>query len=183
MSTSGLGALYDAVKADFAASDDAYSTTSVVFGTREVARQINQGTGLANRVVFEPLQSPVVAKLAPARMPGGNPPRILAGDVAATVYVWAYDGTTRGAAEDERSQYEAVRNLFIRTVQAIWRANAGQVTWGDVRKVNPDKRESVLGQEWAVTITTVDDFESTTDLEVIRDGTVETEFVFQSAGG
>ena len=176
---SELGTLFDAVVADLAAD----TSTSVVFGTRERARQINQGAGTANRVVFEPLQTEAIANLRPPRMPGGDPQRILCGDVAATIYVWACAGGTSEQAADERQQYEAVHALFARVVRAIWTASEGQIAWGRVVRVNPDKRELVLGQEWAVTLTVVDDFEAVADSELIRDATFETDFVFPAAGG
>ena len=58
---SALGVLFDAVVADLAAD----TSTSVVFGTRERARQTNQGAGTANRVVFESLQTEAIANLRP----------------------------------------------------------------------------------------------------------------------
>lgn len=180
---SALGDLFDAVVADFQADSGLYSTTSVVFGTRERARQTNRGTGSANRVVFEPLQGEAIANLRPPRMPGANPVRTLCGDAACTLYVWAYDGATSENAANERLQYEAVRTLFARVVRAMWAAREGQIFWGSVVRVAPDKREFVLGQEWAVTFSVVDDLEAVADLDLIRDATLTDEFVFPAAGG
>jgi hypothetical protein len=88
------------------------------FGWREPMRQDNQGTGCANRVVFEPGDDGnSVGADAPAKWPGGPPymqpddgPRPLATLFETfRVYLWAYDGNN---AEDELAQYAACRFLY-----------------------------------------------------------------------
>jgi len=149
---SALGDLYDAIVAEFAA--DAQST-AIAFGTRQIARQINQGAPIANRVVVSPIAgADTIGPILPPR----NPPSFVAMlNVSATVFCWAADVSTAEAAANERAQYDAVLALFSRTMRAIVNAKSGEVTFGQVRKVAPDKKEAVLGQEWAFDITVIED--------------------------
>lgn len=172
---SSLGTLYDTVAAALAATSET-STTEVVFGTRERGRQINQGVLVANRVVFVPLDTAKVGDLAPPRQPGGQTRRFASMRVAATVYVWAYDGSTATAAASERAQYDAVCALLGRVVSAILAAREGEVVLGAVQRTAPDKRELVLGQEWQFTLTLVEDFDDEPHTAVVRDPQLTTTF-------
>jgi hypothetical protein len=177
---SSLGDLFDAVSVALAGESET-STTSVVWGTRAKARQVNQGTRVANRVVFEPLDTPKIGDLEPGRMPGGNEKRIHKMWAAATIYVWGYDGSTQEHAASERWQYEAVRALLGNVLRVLHEARAGEIQYGPVKKVGPQKVESVLGQEWMFTISVIDDFTGIPDEAVIRpDPTFTTTFTLPS---
>lgn len=100
-------------------------TANVVFGKREPAKQINQGPGRANRVVFVPgdpagkagkYEGAKIARvpLAERRIRSLGTLRELA-----TVYCWAYDFD---APNDEAAQYEAARTLHDYVVRAIYRS-------------------------------------------------------------
>jgi len=124
--------LFDEVKTRLtAATVDA----TVVFGKREVTKQINQGPGRANRVVFVPGdEAGALGAYEPVREPGPNlRSRVIAGGrrtprslwdwhVAGRVYVWAFDGT---APEDERKQWDAMVELHDYVVEAIHGAASG----------------------------------------------------------
>lgn len=160
---SALGDLYDAIVAEFAADQQ---STSIVFGAREVARQINQGLPVANRIVVEPLSgTDTIGPILPPR----NPPSFVARlDVSANVYCWACDASTASAASSERAQYDAVLALFSRAMRAIVNAKAGEVTFGSVRKVKPEKKELVLGQEWVFDIQVIEDCDANPQTSVTR---------------
>lgn len=124
--------LYRRVADSFADTDP---TVSVVFGSREVAKQINQGAGRANRVVFAPGdEGGALGSYAPVGEPGRNlamrdgsarrrPMRALWDwKVAGRVYVWAYDGA---AHTDELAQWTAMVELHDRVIAEIHRVAAG----------------------------------------------------------
>lgn len=162
---SSLGDLHDAIVAEFDADQQ---STSIVFGAREVSRQINQGMPVSNRIVIEPIVGDMIGPILPPRTPGGNPRNVARLDVSATIYCWAYDGSTPAAASSERAQYEAVLALFVRAVRAIVNAREGEISLGTVRKVKPEKRELVLGQEWAFDLTVIEDCIAVAQTEVTR---------------
>lgn len=118
-----LDALFDFVVARLA---DSSPSTSIVFGEREIAKQINQGTGRANRVVFAPGdEGGALGSYEPPARPGMRSAvgatnqrarSLWDWRLAARVYVWAYDGT---AAEDERAQWRAMVELHDLVVEAI----------------------------------------------------------------
>lgn len=173
---SSLGTLFDLVAAALAGESET-STTSVVFGSREKARQVNHGARVANRVVIEPLQGAKIGDIKPPRQPGGNPKRVASMPMAATVYVWGYDGSTAASAADERHQYEAVYTLLGHVLRVLHDARASEIQYGPVLRVAPAKQEHVLGQEWSFTISVLDDFEGIPDTPVIRDPEFTTTFV------
>jgi len=119
--------LFDKVKA-------ALPTASVVFGEREIGKQINQGPGRANRVVFVPGEdSGALGTFDPPAVPGRNlqvrgaPGRrqsraLWAWKVAGRVYVWAYDATD---PNDERKQWDALVALHEQVVEAIHAYQSG----------------------------------------------------------
>ncbi len=122
MATLALLAIFDAVKAELAAQA---VTANVVFGKREPAKQINRGAG--GRVCFEPGVEGKAGKYVAARDPGRNPKPLYGFREWATVYVWAFDATS---ANDERKQYEAVRELHDQVVRAIYKAMHGTAQGG-----------------------------------------------------
>jgi len=132
------------------------TTANVVFGWREVAKQINQGTGRANRVVFEPGDSLALGDIGGANQPGRNPRPIATLSELSTVYVWAVDAT---APNDELKQYTAARLLFDAVVRAIHNCAAGHATLGariGYRITKPrwvrDNPERTFGAEIAFTL-------------------------------
>ena len=112
--------LFDSVKARLETDSPG---TVVAFGAREVGKQINQGTGRANRVVFVPDDDGGLGDYAPPRSPGGNPRVIWELTNSGRVYVWAYDGT---GPEDERKQFDACIRLHNSVVRSIQRFASGK---------------------------------------------------------
>jgi len=176
---SALGDLFDAIVAEFVEDQQ---STSIVFGAREVARQLNQGLPVANRIVVEPLSgTDTIGPILPPRTPPAFVARL---DVSANVYCWACDASTASAATNERSQYDAVLALFSRTMRAIVNAKAGEVTFGSVRKVKPEKKELVLGQEWVFDIQVIEDCDANPQTSVTRPGPqLTTTLVFPAPTG
>jgi len=119
-------------------------TANVVLGEREPAKQINQGPGRANRVVFAPGDdSGKAGQYTAARNPGRNPRPLRTWNALCRVYVWAFDGA---APNDEEAQYEAVWVLHDWTVRAIHRKAHGTYQLGDPRWHSSPK-ERVFGKE------------------------------------
>lgn len=149
-----LEQLYTDVKADF--TEDS-ATTAFAFGRKEVTKQINQGTGRANRIVFVPGLYPSgdLGKDLPPRNPGRNPRSIATLGEVFTVFVWAYDGTAAipatdtepavpAAAENEFKQYKAARLLYD-----DWRAALYRATHKDEELDEPTvARVTILDQRW-----------------------------------
>jgi len=132
VSNFALSLLVADVKALFVAEVSAGgATANVVFGKREPTKQVNQGPGRANRVVFSPgdpsgkagtLEG---AKLDRRGVFGGRKrtSRSLATfRELATVYCWACDATDAATKNDESKQYDAARLLFDQVVRAIYRS-------------------------------------------------------------
>src|SRR5690606_1560659 len=86
-----LAALYQDVRG-YLAAREATAQTVVAFGDREVAKQINQGTGRANRVVVAPGDDGGnLGGYGPPAKIGRNPRHLWEWQLTARVYVWAYD--------------------------------------------------------------------------------------------
>jgi hypothetical protein len=139
--------IFDAVKARFFTEKVG---CALVFGRREKTKQTNQGTGRANRVVFEPSVDGKLGQYAPARSPGRNPRPLATMLEQCTVYVWAFDGD---APNNERRQYEAVHQLHDAVVRAIYRAGYGTFELSDPEWVSPENPERPFGAEWKFTLT------------------------------
>ena len=115
-----LAALYAAVVAELATTSPG---TSVVFGKRQVAQTVNQGTGRANRVVFVPGDGASLGTYtAPQKQQGRAGRSLWDWRVAATVHVWAHDPA---AAENELTQWNAMVELHDLVVTAIHNFAAG----------------------------------------------------------
>jgi hypothetical protein len=110
--------IFDFVGALFTAEA---TTASLVFGNRETAKQLNQGPGRANRVVFAPEGK--AGGFVSARAPGRNPRPLCTFVEVVTVYVHAVDTT---ALNDQRAQYTACRMLLDAVVRAIQLAARSQ---------------------------------------------------------
>lgn len=99
--------------------------TNVVFGRRQPAQQVNQGTGRAARVVFQPggpdgrAGAFEGAKIHRQGL-GTRKPRSLATfRELVTVYVWGCDSSS---PNDETKQYEAVHAILDQTIRAIYKS-------------------------------------------------------------
>lgn len=82
----------------------------VVFGWREPSRQLNQGVGGGNRIVFTPgAPTGDLGKVVGPDKPGRNPRPLATLQEAFTVLIWGYDSSL---PEDELAQYKATRLLY-----------------------------------------------------------------------
>lgn len=121
-------------------------TMSVVFGWREPAKQINQGLGTANRVIFVPGNELRIGAYGAAKYPGRNPRPMGSLVEQFTVYVWAYDST---APNDELVQYRAWRLLHDAVVRAVFLAGkrvGSQILLTDGQYIRPPN-ERIYGVE------------------------------------
>lgn len=155
----GFEALVNGVKAYFAATGGG---TTVLCGYRERSRNLNQGTGGANRVVFLPGDpNGAGGKITPPRDVGhqvlvdteGNPVAdvrpIASWDRQFSVAIWAADATQ---IRDELAQCVAATALLERTAQAVEQvshAGGPNVAWGPIawtiQQDNPYGAELVVG--------------------------------------
>lgn len=155
----GFEHLVVGVTAFFAALDEA---TEVLTGYRERAKQLTQGGGGANRVIFLPGDpSGAAGKIAPPRDVGrqilteNDVPIAEVRPVASwerqfTISVWGVD---KDKPRDELAQSVATVALFEKTVQAIEQvAHAGgpNLEWGSVSWTLP--REATFGSELLVSV-------------------------------
>lgn len=123
-----ISMLYDHVKLRLGE----WNTGAVVaFGERELAQQIQQGQGRANRVVIAPVDpskslgtyGPPNKRLQHAGPETAYPPRSLwTWTVPATVLVWAYDPLN---PRDERLQWDALCELHDHVITAIHQFASG----------------------------------------------------------
>jgi hypothetical protein len=106
--------LFDHTKEALAAAN---VTAQVAFGEREIAKQVNQGSGRGNRVVFAPGDEggALGGYDAPVK-PGRNPRSLWDWMLLFRVYIWAYD---LSAPEEELKQWAAVVELHDHVVEAI----------------------------------------------------------------
>lgn len=140
-----LTTLYSKVKQVFV---DEVLDAKFSFGKREPTKQVNQGPGRANRVVFVPGIDGSVGKYDAAREPGRNPRPIMSLMETAQIYIWAYDPS---GPNDEEKQYEAVRLLHDWVVLALYRAGRGWISLSNPKWVD-DKVERRFGAEMVVTV-------------------------------
>lgn len=119
-------------------------TANVVLGDREPAKQLNQGPGRANRVVFAPGdENGGAGEYTAARNPGRNPRPVRTLSAVCRVFIWAYDGS---APNNEEAQYEAVWTLHDLTVGAIHRKAHGTYQLSAPRWLNRNI-ERAFGKE------------------------------------
>lgn len=165
VTTFAASLLFADVKTRFTAEGPA--GCNVVFGRREPTKQINQGTGRANRVVFMPgdpggkMGKYEVAKLRRNAFGQKQVRSLFTVQEILTVYVWAVDASgvdapaQSASLNDEEKQYEACRLLHDFVLRAIYRSTNvghGSITLSDPQWVI-DKTERVFGRELFFTIT------------------------------
>lgn len=135
--TSGLTALVNGVRSYFTGAG---LTANVSVGWKEAAKQVNQGTGRANRVVFVPSDlggrgGTLTAVQQPGQRNFGTPTvdtavRALQDwERTLLVRVWAVDSTS---PNDEEKQIEAVETLFEWTIRAVQSFAKNNGRWGAV---------------------------------------------------
>jgi hypothetical protein len=122
-----------------------YPGVSVVFGPREAPKQLNQGTGRANRVVFTPGDPSGDAgeEVAP-RYPGSDPRPLKDELEKFTVFVWGYDHTN---AQDGARQHDAAWSLFCAWRRAVFLNAEGRVSILNKAWVSPDRVQLPFGME------------------------------------
>lgn len=141
-------------------------TCTVVVGFRELAKQINQGTGRANRLVFVPAsESGDAGRIVSVRDPGRRiitqtdpvvDETVTVGEVRSlgdwdqniTLSVFAHDGAN---PRDELAQHVAVSELLQWAKRAVDNTGFANITWGAVRYVVP--KENTFGAELRVGLT------------------------------
>lgn len=131
-----LPLLFDAVSAILAT--DVVPAPAMAFGWKEAAKQINQGSGRANRIVFAPGDEVFgFGKDLPPDKPGRNPKPLATEEELFTVYIWAVDRTDTS----ERAQYEAARLLYDGWRRAMYLATHTDGDFG----IGP---MSIVSQRW-----------------------------------
>jgi hypothetical protein len=117
-------------------------TANVSLGWKEASKQVNQGAGRANRVVFIPSDRSgrggalkLDRNLQPGQRHFGSPVKdasakaLYTWERLLTVSVWAVDST---APNDEGKQIEAVEDLFEWTIRAVHDFAHASAQWGEV---------------------------------------------------
>lgn len=118
-------------------------SVEILFGWREPAKQLNQGTGRANRVCIVPGIDGKAGSYDGAKRPGRNPRPLATFNESATVYVWAYDAS---GPNDELKQWKACRLLHdavIRALELSTRSETGanvQLEYSDPEWLGPTER-------------------------------------------
>ncbi len=126
-------------------------TAHVSLGWRERTKQINQGPGGANRVVFTPSDDSgrggeIVATQQPGQRKssdGTSRRALFDWDRYLVVSVWGVDGTS---PEDESLQIEATETLFERVMQGVQNFAGQGAHWGSVTWTN-SPLERAFGKE------------------------------------
>lgn len=155
--SSGLVALVASVRSYFEAHG---VTANVSMGWKEPAKQVNQGAGRANRVVFIPSASNGRGgSIGATQQPGARRFGTVPNDVETralfdwerlvTVAVWAVD---TDAPNDEEKQIEAVEDLFEWTIRAVHAFARNNARWGEVSWLaSPIERQ--FGRELQASLT------------------------------
>lgn len=155
---SGLVALVTNVQSYFTSAG---VTANVSLGWKQATKQVNQGTGRANRVVFIPSDpNGAGGKIsAPIQVGQQNFGPGVGGDTSAralftwerqlTVSVWAVDLSD---PHDEAKQIEAIEDLFEYTVRAVHKFALAGAQWGAVNWVLKPN-EQTFGRELRAALT------------------------------
>lgn len=128
-------------------------TANVAFGLKELTKQVNQGPGGANRVVFSPDPDGDAGEILPPRLkhhhPGkGSPRAIVNFRKKLIVSVWAVDTSDLA---NEALQYAAVEQLLEYTVQAVRSVHHADSEWEKPQWVKKDV-ELAFGRELRVAL-------------------------------
>jgi hypothetical protein len=109
-----FGELYDAVKAYF---DEQAWDAAFDYGEKAITKQVNQGPGRANRVLFAPTgEGGDLGELVAPKYVGRQARAIFDWQIPGRVFVWAWDSS---APTDERKQWDAIQEPFERVLTAI----------------------------------------------------------------
>lgn len=119
---------------------------SICFGRREVAKQINQGTRRAGRIVFhEGAPDGDAWREEPVRWVGSAPQRPLVDLLERfTVDVWGFDPTR---AEDAAAQHDATLGLFRAFRRILFHKAEGRCRIESSRWKAPQRNERKFGME------------------------------------
>jgi hypothetical protein len=129
----------------FASLSPAIAAT-VLVGWRQRAKQINQGPGGANRIVFDD-DTGRSGKFSAATQPGRNPRPLWNWERAIRMSVWAVDASD---PSNELKQMTAAENLLEATLQGIHQVAYGQFHPLEITRT-PSPIERVFGCEFLVT--------------------------------
>lgn len=119
-----LTSLYDGVVSRMEAAG---YTGEQPFGWREPAKRL-----AGRRIVWVPGDDDAVGDVGAPKKPGRNPRPLWTIDELCTVFVEAFD---EAAPEDERAQYQAVRELLDAWLRAVYLEAHGTVEIADLRWV------------------------------------------------
>lgn len=114
----------DFVATQLTAAGDPPDAVAVVFGRRELAKQTNQGSARASRIVFVPGdEGGASGRMAPP-LYAQSYPRIIATYVETlSIHIWGHDAS---APTDELAQYREVQRLHGLVLNALRRSSAGR---------------------------------------------------------
>lgn len=141
---SGLRTLVQGVQSYFTAQS---ITAAVAAGWKARTFQLNEGPGLANRVVFMPGdEAGNMGELTQPRLKSSSPRCLRQLHEIITVSVWAADTSSPVALEDELLQQDAVENLLEVTFQAIQSIALADWIAGTMRETRPGG-EMAFGRE------------------------------------
>lgn len=136
-----LTMLFDAVVARFTADAAPSAPVAQVFGAREPARHpASAPAGTRRRIVWVPGddKNGDLGKLGPPKSPGRDPRPLATLHELFTVYVESGDFSSAAAAENERTQYQACRELFDAWYAAAWGAAGPRLQVQSAAWVRPE---------------------------------------------
>lgn len=132
--------------AEYFASSKPAISAGVFVGWKQRTKQINQGPGGANRIVFDDDEGRS-GRFSAATQPGRNPRPLYNWERAIRISVWAFDASDRA---NELKQMTAAENLVEATLQGIHQVAWGQFHPLDVQRV-PAPVELAFGCEFLIT--------------------------------
>ena len=145
---SELTDLFKYVKTAMYAEDQ---TIEVVFGRREVAKQLNQGVNRAGRIAFhEGDPGGDIGEEVPPRWVGGEPRPLKDEQELFTVYVWGHDNRW---PQDDVKQHDAAWALFCAWRRIVFLKAEGRVAIKSKRWKSPQRIERAFGKEIEIVCT------------------------------
>lgn len=145
---SELADLFEHVRQAIRAEDP---SLEVVFGRREVSKQLNQGLKRAGRIVFhEGTPDGDIGEEVAPRWPGSEPRPLKDELEAFTVYIWAHSSLW---PQDELKQHEAAWTLFCAWRRIVFLKAEGRAAIKSKRWKSPGRIERPFGKEMEVVCT------------------------------